>query len=266
MVTSLLSQRVGTTAVLTGLLLSSGCRSASVNTNSGSSGVSSPISALPFYRSFQQTPPSYDGNNGNHQSPLPQPEPPSVLPAPGYSEPELPPSPSAKKSRWNLVPSGFKFPSGTRPNSDVRQSGTRSDRGYPTKLSTIKSHSDGANDSRDDVVEETVSSRFIAKPDVSLHSSPQPIKPVVIRPSNRTLTPEIAVPDNETPSDVVATEGSIKTRYGEISRRPGLNSGLRPRLTPISINPANESTELKPITIPNSEQGGEMPLLLPPGY
>ncbi len=265
MVISLLSQRVGTTAVLTGLLLSSGCRSASVNSNSGSSGLSSPISAPPFYRSFQQTYPSYDGNNGNHQTPLPQPEPPSVLPVPGYSEPELPPSPSAKKSRWNLVPSGFKFPSSARQNSDVRQSGTQSKREYPTKLSTIKSRPDEANDSRDDVVEETVSSRFDTKPDVILHSSLQPIKSVAIRPSNRMPTREIAVPVNETPFDV-STEGSIKTRYGEISRRPGLNAGLRPRLTPLSINAPNESNEPKPITIPSSEPGGEMPLLLPPGY
>ncbi|MEI8017821.1 MAG: hypothetical protein WCH39_06435, partial [Schlesneria sp.] len=62
------------------------------------------------------------------QSTAPEPDPPSELPAPGYSEPSSPPTPSAKKSRWNLNNAGLKFPSFTRPNNEVRQTGANSER------------------------------------------------------------------------------------------------------------------------------------------
>ena len=117
-------QRLGAATVISGLLFVVGCRSASVNrfpTVPGWTGGPS------FYRSYEKPAQPYDDQNSD-QSTAPEPDPPSELPAPGYSEPSSPPTPSAKKSRWNLNNAGLKFPSFTRPNNEVHQTGANSER------------------------------------------------------------------------------------------------------------------------------------------
>ena len=120
-------QRLGAATVISGLLLVVGCRSSSVYSSApvpGSAGGPS------FYRSYEKSARPYDDLDSDQSQP-PEPDPPSVLPAPGYSEPSSPPTPSAKKSRWNLNNAGLKFPSFTRPNNEVRQTGVISDRAFP---------------------------------------------------------------------------------------------------------------------------------------
>ena len=117
-------QRLGAATVISGLLLVVGCRSSSVYSSApvpGSAGGPS------FYRSYEKSARPYDDLDSDQSQP-PEPDPPSVLPAPGYSEPSSPPTPSAKKSRWNLNNAGLKFPSFTRPNNEVHQTGANSER------------------------------------------------------------------------------------------------------------------------------------------
>ena len=123
-------QRFGAATVISGLLLVVGCRSASVYS---SAPVPGSAGGKPFYRSYEQSARPYDDLNSDQSQP-PEPDPPSVLPAPGYSEPSSPPTPSAKKSRWNLNTAGLKFPSFTRPNNDVRQTGDISERTMPKTI------------------------------------------------------------------------------------------------------------------------------------
>ncbi len=125
-------QRLGAATVISGLLLVVGCRSASVYS---SAPVPGSAGGLPFYRSYDKSARTYDDQDSDQGQP-PEPDPPSVLPAPGYSEPSAPPTPSAKKSRWNLNNAGLKFPSFTRSNNEVRQTGVVSERAAPKTVAS----------------------------------------------------------------------------------------------------------------------------------
>ena len=166
--------RLGAATVFSGLLLVVGCRSASVNSSRVVTPAPGSANGPSFYRSFEKTARPYDDEDGD-QYQSPQPDPPSVLPAPGYSEPSSPP-PSAKKSRWNLNNAGLKFPSFSRPNDDVRQTGVKSS--STTLNKSLKSVFTAPNAEPADVEEEVVSSRFA--PSVTtpkLSSTVMPIAP-----------------------------------------------------------------------------------------
>ena len=224
MASNLNVQRIGTTVVLTGVLLVTGCHSASVNPAPASGGTP------PFFRSYDRTPRSYDDSNDSYQSPSPEPMPPAILPAPGYSEPNVPPSPSAKKSRWNPVPSGFKFQS-KRQNSDVHQTGAKIDRGFSSTLGKERSVAPYLHDQSHDFVEETVQSRFSVAPTDSALSPPP----------------------------------SFDARP---SFEPGMSSAVRFRLKPTVLRDANSIPPSAPQRNDEapSTSNGEMPLLLPPSY
>jgi hypothetical protein len=146
--------RSGIAIGISGLLFVVGCRSASVNTSRPIPGMSGGPS---YYRSYGKPAPSYDDQDAEQSQP-PSPEPPSVLPAPGYSEP---PTPSAKKSRWNLNNAGLKFPSFTRMNSEVRQTGVNSERTVPKTID--KSESAAPKSQTAEVEEEVVQSRSTSR-------------------------------------------------------------------------------------------------------
>lgn len=115
-------QQIGATAVATGLFLISGCRSASVSSGPGYYPGSW---SVPFYRSFERSTPTPD----NSLTPTPVPDnSPDILPVPGYSEPEVPPSPSAQKSqRKGFLNSSFKLPGFGRQPADVHQTAAKTD-------------------------------------------------------------------------------------------------------------------------------------------
>lgn len=162
-------QRLGAAAVISGLLVVVGCRSASVYSPAqvpGSAGGPS------FYRSYEKSTRPYDDLNSDQSQP-PEPDPPSVLPAPGYSEPSTPPTPSAKKSRWNLNNAGLKLPSFSRPNSEVRQTGVVSERAVPK--SVAKSVRTAPKSQPVEVEEEVVQSRSTPSVNIpKLSSKPVP--------------------------------------------------------------------------------------------
>ena len=148
-------QRLGAATVISGLMLVVGCRSASVNSSPVATPVPRSVGGLPFYRSYEKPARPYDDvNSDQYQSP--EPDPPSVLPAPGYSEP---PTPSAKKSRWNLNNAGLKFPSFSLPNKEVRQTGVNSERAV-SKKSAKSSPATSNGQPVEEEEEEVVHSRF----------------------------------------------------------------------------------------------------------
>lgn len=144
-------QQIGA-LLASGLMLVTGCKSASVS--SGSSYNPSLGSPSQIYK------PSND-DIYQPQSPTPVP-PPAVLPMPGYSEPEVPPAPSTQKSRWNLVPSNFKTPF-SRPSRSVDQTAADSD-GQDGLTGKIKKSwaTKGNRNRRGETVEEVVRSRQFA--------------------------------------------------------------------------------------------------------
>ena len=169
-------QRLGAATVISGLMLVVGCRSASVNSSPVTTPVPGSAGGLPFYRSYEKPARPYDDvDSDQYQSP--EPDPPSVLPAPGYSEPSAPPTPSAKKSRWNLNNAGLKFPSFSRPNKEVRQTGVNSERAA-SKKSAKSSTATPKGQPVEEEEEEVVHSRF--SPEVippKLSSKVLPIAP-----------------------------------------------------------------------------------------
>lgn len=193
MVTLLNVHRFGATAVLTSLMLVTGCRTASVNPASSSGGTP------PFFRSFDRAPRSNDYDDGAYQSPSPEPMPPAILPAPGYSEPDVPPPPSAKKSRWNLAPSVFKFQSKTRQNSEVHQTGAKVNREFSSILGKERSIAPLLHDQSGDLVEETVQSRFSAAPTGPALSSPASFESGMSNAARFRLKPQVSRDANPIP-------------------------------------------------------------------
>ena len=128
MVTHFFRQRLSLIALA--ILLFCGCRSAN---RFSSFGVNrTPYGSGPtLVRPYGRAPQSYDDNTPSGDGLTPQSEPSDILPAPAYSDPESPtsaPTPSAKKSKWNLIPSGNKISSSMRRNTDIDQTAVKSDR------------------------------------------------------------------------------------------------------------------------------------------
>jgi len=114
---------LATAAITLSLALTSGCRSAGNASNSDTSTYS--YGSTPFYTPFPK--PAKPYSEEMNQLPSQQPAPRSIQPVPGYNEPEVPPPPSAQRSRWNLTPSNFKLPALNRQKGDVNQTSARSD-------------------------------------------------------------------------------------------------------------------------------------------
>jgi hypothetical protein len=121
-------------AIAVAVVIFCGCRSASVNS---SAGVTRPFAnGWPSYsrpygsaRPYQRNMPSDDSQNGSDSVPVYEsPTPDSDLSAPRPSDTPLPPSPEAKKSRWNLKAPSSKLSSTTRNNSQVNHTGSKSER------------------------------------------------------------------------------------------------------------------------------------------
>lgn len=148
-----LKSRIGAFAIVA--IVICGCRSASIRPSGGAIKIPFGMGGIPSPPLYGQPQQAYDDDPQNQSLPS-QAKPPSILPAPAASEVEDTPAvPSAKKSRWNLVPSGLRFSSTPR-SSDVRQTGIKSDRNVSN--TTSKQVSPATTD-ESDFTEEIVGSR-----------------------------------------------------------------------------------------------------------
>lgn len=107
---------VAIASIALSLSLVGGCRSAGYRSES-SSGESG-YGTAPFYQSYPKpiAPYSEDIN----QPPSSQPNSSGVAPVPGYSDPEVPPAPSAQRSKRGFTPSNLKN-TFNRTSSDVQE-------------------------------------------------------------------------------------------------------------------------------------------------
>lgn len=147
-------------AVGMGLLLSGGCRSSSITSRSSSD----PTGGSSYFRSFER--PSresreavpYDGEL------VPVPDPSFVPPVPGASDPFYPPppvpSPSAKRSRWSLVPSGLKNSSIVKSGNGINQTSVTGERGSFGKGARATTTAVHPSDESPGLQEQAVTSRF----------------------------------------------------------------------------------------------------------
>ena len=215
------TQRFGAMAsLMTSLMLVSGCRSAAVNSPNGVNSSPAPW-GVPFYRSYERSPRSYD----DIESPNLQPIPPSEIPpVPGYSEPNpsIPPaptpSPSAQKSRWKP-----KLPTFGQ-NGQVNQTAAKA---YGTGGAGKAGRTRSSQSSRKAMHEEIVHARSGATNTQPELSPAEPFDAedaheVVISPGygdDEVLEqPVLEPPKLQTP---------IKTRYGVIREWPAGTTGNR---------------------------------------
>ena len=218
-----------------------GCRSVSKNPSGGVNRIPFGMTGMPSARLSGKPQHDYDDDPENQSLPS---QAPSVLPAPGVSEAEdTPPIPSAKKSRWNLVPSGLKFSSNTK-FTDVRQTGVKSDR---NAAKTSPQISPTTND-EDVLTEETVVSRY----------SGASSRSAISQPSNDSS----GISQSPVYRSAAANRG---TRSGIRNFSTDTGRGLRSRAVPTLDATA------RPLSNPNStEPSGSLwdedtPVLLPPG-
>lgn len=102
----------------------------------------------------------YIGDESSAPPLAPHPDAPSVLSIPGTrdaNESSLPPTPTAKKSRWNLIPSGFKRPASSKYVPESQTSDAKVDRKWPGKLT--KPSASGRNETNAGSFDEAVTSR-----------------------------------------------------------------------------------------------------------
>ena len=244
-------QWLGHSAIITSLLLISGCRSASVKSPSLKSG------SLPYFRSYEQPEPKFD----NSYQPAPDmstpPTPPGILPMPGFSEPanpesEVPPPPTAQKSRWKLIPSAFKRLSVSTTQADVHQTTSKSDdRLLSAKPHRTKSSVPTLRDETEEIVQPRLSSLR------SVAGGPELTDPSdsIVR---ENLEPTSISKSNEFPV-ITPSRKPIVTRYGVIRTWPN-------RQTDKAEIPTAGSGALGDSPVINSRPVTEenMPLLLPP--
>jgi len=215
--------------VATGVLLATGCRSASVNAPSGPDPAYAPASPQPFYRSYERAPRPYDEN---YQPPSP---PPDILPVPGYSEPSVPPSPSTQKQRRSWFPAASR-PSNDPPNADVNQTGTNG-------MNRGGSATPGTSESL------PLIPPMPPAQTIGLQTEPVPLN--------------LAAPaDHETriPS-ISPSKMPVKTRYGTISPWPYAKNTTVPRA---AASESGESKSSSAIDQNPSTSASDIPLLLPP--
>ena len=260
MVTLFNAQRLCAVAVVT--LLLCGCRSASVTSSSGVGRVPAGIGGNSYARPYGKAGQPYDEEYRSFQSPSPLPDPTGIAPVPGYSEPEdtpVPPTPSAKKSRWNLVPPGLK-PSLSRSQGDVHQTGVDSERGFSKKTPKSGSLNRSAEMNTPRLSEETVGSRSAGR---SIRNN---VAESESYDSSISETPILPPPPvNQANEDRSSAKTGAASRYAMKGFSPGLPRDFRARPLP-SLDPV-----ARPLPVQNEGEAsaaaadGEMPLLLPPG-
>lgn len=149
-------RQIGVVASLAAsVLILGGCRGTAVKSAPAySSGTSGPGTA-PFYRSYNKD--NYDEGGEEPAQPFPgqgdqiAPLPP-IESAPG---PDIPPSPSAQRLRWNGIRNGAKSPAMTRNQHDVSQTAGKYDR----RSNSLNVTKPAASSSRNVVSEEIVQPR-----------------------------------------------------------------------------------------------------------
>ena len=264
MVTHFFRQRLSLIALA--ILLFCGCRSAN---RFSSFGVNrTPYGSGPtLVRPYGRAPQSYDDNTPSGDGLTPQSEPSDILPAPAYSDPESPtsaPTPSAKKSKWNLIPSGNKISSSMRRNTDIDQTAVKSDRIASSNRASKGSETSPARSASSGVMVETVGSRYSARSTGMRRSSSTPTNTIVSE------TPILPAPSseetfNEDASSSFSLKKSTISADSANSPQSDWNRGSRARSGP-ALDPV-----AKPLPTPNQfnspamTSDAEMPLLLPPG-
>ena len=129
---------IGTVASLAAsVLILGGCRGTAVKSGSSISSGTTGSGKAPFYRSY---------DSDNYESPANHPAAPfpgnadQIAPLPPMdssdSQPEIPPAPSAQRSRWNKLQGGMKLPAMTRNSRDVSQTAAKLDHKAHSKKST----------------------------------------------------------------------------------------------------------------------------------
>ena len=253
-------------SVVTSLILVSGCRSASVDNSHGNVLAPGVLGSPPAYKSYPQPGEPYDG--GMNQFPSPQPVPPAAIPTPGYSDPEVPPPPSAQKSRWNFRNSSFKLPSLNRQTSEVRQMGAKSDEhGLVTIFrKNKKSASPTLRDTEDVAVDEVVRPR-------SSTTNNDPVAAVPKLSESEELNAPVYAASNagKSESNLSSTASSnsapIRTRYGVVNQWPSARNSTRvPENTNSSGGTSYDIPRLAPPITTNEvpAASNEIPRLLPP--
>ena len=243
------------TPVIASLILVSGCRSASVNSSSGNNSVPGATGSPSFFRSYPFSGHSIDDDE--NQVPTPQSVPPTPLPDPGYTEPEIPPAPTAQKSKWNFKSSHFKLPTIGRQSADVKQMGAKNDEsGFASKFKTNPSGSptlreDENNESTSEIVSPRTS-------DVKSHSSASPL-----------AVDDLHIPDHYRVDDSDAVKSRYRpptaptrSRYHVIKQWP--DSRTKSDSSSKSASPSDTNSDLPELTVPGASGAeGGVPRLLP---
>ena len=153
-----------------GLLLSAGCRSSSISSSSSSD----PTGGSSYFRSFDRSPrPTREAVPTDGEL-VPVPDPSFVPPVPGSSEPVYPsapvPSPSVKRSRWGLVPSGLKNSPTVKSGDSINQTSVTGERGLSGKRARTNTTAVHPSNESQGPQEQAVNSRF-----AGASSSPLPV-------------------------------------------------------------------------------------------
>ena len=234
------------------LILVTGCRSASVNSSSSANPIPSGNGSSQMYRPYSED---------TYQPQAPQPMPPAVLPTPGYTDPatpDVPPPPSAQKSRWNFVPSNLKFPSLNRLPQKVDQTAANTDGQDPSTKKIKKAWGvKGAKNRDEEVIEEIVRPRQSVARFAPEQSKSAPAF------TGTDEQPEIAAPADSDQEWTAPSETPTRPRLTTNNPLPVRNKWSRP------ANPVEETTSANSIPAPDAvgetiRPPGEPPLLLPP--
>ena len=224
-----------------GILLVCGCRSTVSTSAAGVNRVPYGVNRPSYTRPYGGSQQIYDDN--------------SLMPsdAPQSDPSSIPPVPAAKKSRWNLVPSGLKFPSMSRSNSEISQTGVKSDRTSAKKYAKSSGAAKTSRLQSDEFEEQTVTSRHS---DFSNRRSATPSLP-----SDAMDSPIIPPPTfTESNREVISPRPSVAPQYGANRRTASTYQGFKTPALDSSVRPLPKQVE--PSTI---NSGDDLPLLLPPG-
>lgn len=224
-------QRLATMAsIALSLSFVAGCRSASYQ--SDSSAGERRYGSLPFYQPYPKPPEPY--NDELKEPPESQP----ILPVPGFSDPEVPPAPSAQRSKKGLTPSNFKFPSLNRQANEVHQMTARTGE----RLSALKNRisRSTSREESNEVVAPTQLPELKTTPDaitdIAASQEAGDDSPTIAYPRasrnrprssmmNRRLPTRVPETDNEDDSDVPKLTPPITTN-------PNVTPANPPRLLP----------------------------------
>jgi hypothetical protein len=171
------AHRICAIAIGMGLLLSSGCRSSSIASRSSSD----PTGGSSYFRSFDRSSRQTRDAVPSDGELVPVPDPSFVPPVPGFSEPVYPPapvpSPSAKRSRWGLIPSGLKNSSTMKSGDSINQTSVTGERGLSGKGARTTTTVVHPSNESQGLQEQPVSSRFAGGSSSSLPVSKYATEP-----------------------------------------------------------------------------------------